>query len=215
MRGLAVVALIGIAAPAAAWADDDEPELRHKRMAFAERKGKLVMSVAFTELFDDKAYRALSSGFASTVVVRATVYEEKTDAPVSFAIAAFHAVYDLWDEEYRVRISDAAGDRDARYRSRSDALQALTEVNRLAVASLDNVKIGPRYYCDLTIELNPVSEERLAEMRRWLTKRAGSTSIDGGSSFFGSFVSVFVNPKLRGADRVLRLRSQPFYRVKP
>jgi hypothetical protein len=50
-------------------------------------------------------------------------------------------------------------------------------------------------------------------MRRWLTRPAGSASLDRSTSFFGSFVSVFVNPKLPEADRVLRIRSQPFYRV--
>ena len=33
--------------------------------------------------------------------------------------------------------------------------------------------------------------------------------------FFGSFVSVFYNPKIADADRVLRLRSQPFFRPPP
>jgi hypothetical protein len=36
----------------------------------------------------------------------------------------------------------------------------------------------------------------------------------GGSSFFGSFVSVFVNPKIPVSDRTLKLRSQAFYRTK-
>jgi hypothetical protein len=33
--------------------------------------------------------------------------------------------------------------------------------------------------------------------------------------FFGNFVSVFVHPKIAEADRLLKLRSQPFYRPQP
>ena len=53
----------------------------------------------------------------------------------------------------------------------------------------------------------------LTEVRRWLSQSSGG--IDRGGVFFGSFVSAFVNPKIAPADRVLRIRSQPFYRPKP
>ena len=66
----------------------------------------------------------------------------------------------------------------------------------------------------LTVQLNPVSKETLAEVRRWLSQGTGG-GLDRGGVFFGSFVSVFVNPKIADADRVLRIRSQPFYRPKP
>ncbi len=84
----------------------------------------------------------------------------------------------------------------------------------MPIASLATVPRGRNHYLGMVIELNPVSEETLAEMRRWLTRSAQATTIDPGSSVFGSFVTVFVNPKLPDADRVLRLRSQPFYRRK-
>jgi hypothetical protein len=66
----------------------------------------------------------------------------------------------------------------------------------------------------MVVELNPVSQQTLAEVRRWLSLGTGG-GLDHGGSFFGSFVSVFVNPKLPAADRVFRLRSQPFFRPKP
>ena len=89
----------------------------------------------------------------------------------------------------------------------------------VAVAFLWGLVLGfpalkvKHHYLAMVVELNPVSKELLAEMRRWLTRPAGSASIDRGSSFFGSFVSVFVNPRLPEAERVLRVRSQPFYRL--
>jgi hypothetical protein len=205
-----VAAFAAVLAPAVASADDD---VVTKRMWFAEKKGKLVVSTSFTELFDSAAYKALSSGFATTVILRAYVYEKDGDLPVAFTMATFRVVYDLWDEEYRVRILDGRGRRNWRFKSRADALRGVTEIDGFPLADLDQVARSKKYYCGLVAELNPVSEERLAEMRRWLTKRAGATSIDSNSSFFGSFVSVFVNPKLQGADNVLRFRSQPFYRT--
>jgi len=70
------------------------------------------------------------------------------------------------------------------------------------------------FYLRVTVQLNPVDKRTLAEVRRWLSQGTGG-GLDRGGVFFGSFVSVFVNPKIAEADRVLRLRSQPFYRPKP
>ena len=92
-------------------------------------------------------------------------------------------------------------------------MRLVTQLERFAVASLREVKVGPHYFLALVAELNPIDKKRLAEMRRWLTKSSSETRLDSSSSFFGSFVSVFVNPKLQSADRVVRLRSQLFYRV--
>lgn len=207
---IACAALSALIIPAAV---GDAADTVAKRMWFAEKKSSLVVSTSFTELFDDDSYRKLSSGFTTTVILRAYVYEKDGDLPVAFTMATFRVVYDLWDEEYRVRIHDSRGRRNWRFKSRADALKAITEIDGFPLADLDQIDVGKKYYCGMVAELNPVSEERLAEMRRWLTKRAGSTSIDSSSSFFGSFVSVFVNPKLQGADNVIKLRSQPFYRV--
>ena len=66
----------------------------------------------------------------------------------------------------------------------------------------------------MSVELNPVSDQTLTEVRRWLTQGSGG-GLDRGGAFFGSFVSVFVNPKIPPADRVIRIRSQPFYRPRP
>lgn len=199
------------AASAPARADDD---LISKRVWFGERQGKLAISTSFTELLDRRAYDRLKSGFATTVVARIYVYRKGRDLPVSYALASFRLVYDLWDEVYVVRTDGPAGRRTRRFSTRADALKSLTELWELPVADLEDIPRGPDriHYLAMSIELNPVSRELMAEMRRWLTKPAGTTSIDRSSSVFGSFVSVFVNPKLPEADRVIRIRSQPFYR---
>ena len=185
-----------------------------KKMSFAERKGKLVVSTTFTGLFDSDAYLALSSGFPTNVVIRTYVYQKNKELPVSIEVTSLRVVYDLWDEVYLARIDGPSGRRNLKLDTRLEVLRLLTQLRRFSVASLRKVRIGPHYFLALVAELNPVNKKRLAEMRRWLTKSNSETRLDSSSSFFGSFVSVFVNPKLQKADRVVRLRSQPFYRVK-
>jgi hypothetical protein len=212
-RLLAAAALCLALGAGAAPARADHDGLVNKRMWFGERGGKLVVTTSFTELLDTAAYERLGSGFATTVVARIYVYRKGQEEPVAALMASFRVVYDLWDQEYVVRIDGPLGRRTTQYASRAEALKALTTLEAIPLADLADVPRGPHFYLAMVVELNPVSRELLAEMRRWLTRPAGSASIDRGSSFFGSFVSVFVNPRLPEAERVLRLRSQPFFRL--
>jgi hypothetical protein len=204
---LAALAALLLCAAARA---DDEP--RARAMTFSERGADLQLTVGFSELFDDAAVAALSSGFPSSVVVRVYVQRRRDELPIALAIARVDVVYDLWDEIYVIRQERAGGGQTSRTPSRSAAIEAATRLVGLPIAPLDRIAIGPHYVASVVAELNPVSDELQAEMRRWLTQPAGER-LDAGSSFFGSFVSVFVKPRLVAADRAVHLRSQPFYRV--
>jgi len=123
-------------------------------------------------------------------------------------------VYDLWDETYLLQTEGPRGTTEKHISSRVELLRELTQLKRFPIASLKQIGIGPQYYLGIVALLNPVDKERMAEMRRWLTQSSSQSSLDSSSSFFGTFVSVFANSKLQKADRIVRLQSQPFYRVK-
>lgn len=208
--GMALVAML-LATPRLARADDADARLR--RMGFAEREGRLEVTSRFSELFDSRAFERLSSGYPTTVVVRGWVYREDSEVPVAFTLVSYRVVYDLWDEVYTLRIDGPDGVKTMRIRSKVDVLARITRLAGEPIAELGSVAIGPHYRFGMVVELNPVSKELLTETRRWLSKPAGKSRLAVTSSVFGSFVSVFVNPRLRAADRILRFRSQPFYRV--
>ena len=51
----------------------------------------------------------------------------------------------------------------------------------------------------------------MADVRRWLVQPArGQRRLGAGDSFFGSFVSIFVNPRIEDSERQVRFVSQPF-----
>lgn len=208
----AAAAALAVTVLAAGTARADDDEVIDKSMSFVERKGNVVVSTTFTELFDTDAYDKLGSGFQQTVVVRLYVYKEDKELPVSYQLVTFRVAYDLWDEIYVVRMDGTSGQINLEYNTRAEALKRITSLYKYPVADLDDIPKGDNHYLGVVVELNPVSSESLAEIRRWLTRRAGSQSLNRSTSFFGSFVSVFVNPKIPEADRSLRIRSQPFYR---
>ncbi len=183
------------------------------KMRFAEDQENLTVTTSVGDLFDEKSFLQLSSGVASVIVVRFYVHRKGEIDPIAFALAKIRVVYDHWDEKYWVQLDGPLGGYRASYLKRSEALRAATTFKNFPIAPLSRIAVGPHFLLRMVVELNPLSPELLAEVRRWLTKPAGRGRLDSGATFFGSFVSVFVNPKWAGADRVMKYRSQPFYRV--
>lgn len=208
---IAAATVLVLCAPAAA----DEDDYEQQEMTFAEKSGNLVVSGAFSKLFNKKTYKKLSSGIEHTVVARLYVFEQKdTETPVSFALATFAIRYDLWDENWVVKITSPLGEKTMIYARKSKAFAAVSELDEFPIAPLERIEKGVNHFMAMIVELNPKSEKQMAQVRKWLSKPTSGGGLSSGSSFFGSFVSVFVNVKLPRADATLKVKSQPFYRPK-
>jgi len=196
-----------------AHADDDEkPEVQ--KMRFVERGDLLHVTASISKLFDRAAYEALDSGFTSTVIVRMWIYPREATQPVAFMLVQRQVLYNLWDEVYELKFEDPGGRRIVKEKRKAEALKRLASLDDISIARLADLPFGQVFLLAMEVELNPVSKETLTQVRRWLSQGTGG-GLDRGGAFFGSFVSVFVNPKIAEADRVIRIRSQPFYRPRP
>ena len=191
-------------------ADDDPPEA--VKMRFVERGTDLTASVKVPKLFDESAYQALASGFPSTIVVNTFVYPKDESQPIAARQIVRSVVYDLWDENYVIRLDPTAKPITVKYQS--EVLKLLTSVDDMAIARLADLPYEDIFYLRMTVLINPVDKKTLAEVQRWLSQGTAG-GLDRGGAFFGTFVSVFVHPKIAAADRVIELQSQPFYRPKP
>ena len=189
---------------------DDDPE--SVKMRFVERGTDLTASVKVQKLFDEAAYQALSSGFPSTIVVNTFVYPKDEREPIAGRQLIRSVVYDLWDENYVIRLDPTAKPITVKYQS--EALKLLTSVDDMPIAPLADLPYEDIFYLRMTVLLNPVDKKTLAEVQRWLSQGTGG-GLDRVGVFFGTFVSVFVHPKIKAADHVVELQSQPFYRPKP
>lgn len=209
----AIAAVAWVTAAPARADDDDKPELQ--RMRFVERGDDLTMSTTppggIGKLFDATTYAALSTGIESTVVIRIQITPQDSDNPVAEQLITRSVIYDVWDEVYTLRLDERDGSKTFKVKYPAEALKWLTAIEDLPVARLAVLPLEKVFVLKMVVELNPVSKQTLAEVRRWLSQGNGG-GIDRGGAFFGSFVSVFYNPKIADADRVLRIRSQPFYR---
>jgi hypothetical protein len=204
MRGLAVAIVLALGAGLAA------AETRALRFADGERD--LLVAATFTDVFDAELLEKMASDFAQTVFVRVYLHRAGERDALWNANATHRVVYAMWDEVYLVRLRDPRGERNLRFASRAEALKAVTALQDFPVAPLGVVAPGTDHHLEVIVDVNPVAPELLVQVRRWLARPRGE-KVTGDASFFGSFVSVFVNPRIADADRTLRFRSQIFTRA--
>ncbi|HEV7553924.1 MAG TPA: hypothetical protein VGO00_00640 [Kofleriaceae bacterium] len=210
---LPVVTLVALGLVASLARADDEA-IETQKMRFIERGEDLTLTTTLGKLFDTSAYDDLGKGLLNTIVIRMVVLPKDSTEPVAVQLIRRTVQYDLWDEIYTIKFDEPIRRAAVKVKRRAEALKIVTSIDDLPFARLGDLPFEQIYELGLVAELNPVSKETLAEVRRWLSQGTGG-GLDRNGSFFGSFVSVFVNPKIPAADRVLRLRSQPFYRPKP
>ncbi len=178
----------------------------------AREAGHLVVSVGLQDLFGPRDVERLLSGFSTRVLIRVALMRDGADAPVARAMRLAEIVYDLWDEKLRVRISTGKpGVAETKVvATPKAAVDLATSLVAFPVAEMANLEPGARYHLSLRADLNPISEELVSNVRRWLSHPSGRGRSGSGESFFGSFVSVFVNPRIDDSERLLQVVSQSF-----
>jgi hypothetical protein len=179
--------------------------------------GKLLVSVGLQDLITGAARQRLASGFATRILIRVYLHQEGVTEPVAVSFQRAEIVYDLWDEKYRLRLARNTGaevQRDAR--TADEAIWQSCALWRFAVADVRQLQRGRRYFLAFRADLNPISEELMADVRRWLVQPPrGQRGVGAGDSVFGSFVSIFVNPRVEDSERQVRFLSQTFTWLPP
>jgi hypothetical protein len=172
----------------------------------------LVPSVSFSvrDFLDASVSQKLQSGLPQTLITRLYAYAERGRDPLAVGVLSCRVAYDLWENTYRI-------ERQTETQDKTWTVKNLDAVGRLCLEAekwpLGDPKQyarvnGQRVYFAAAVELNPLSQDTVARIRRWLARPSG-TQLEG-NAFFGSFVSIFVSRKLGAAEKTLSIRSDLF-----
>ena len=181
--------------------------LPRREVKFAWDKSLLRVSMGVRDVVDADIAKKFASGLPNVIAVRAYLLREGEDAPVALAVRTCRVVYDLWDEVYRVRVSGIGEDRNVAVLSTEGVFRQCADLKDMAIADKALLPPGKVHFLGVIVEVNPVSPQMLEQMRRWVSRPAGSTGIGPGDALFGSFVGLFVR-QIGTSDRTLRFRSQ-------
>jgi hypothetical protein len=210
---VAMAAVVGASTVLSAVARADEP-LPQRTTGVAVKGGQLLISVGLQDLFGPAERQHLTSGFSTRILIRVALQDATREErePVSLAVQRAEIVYDIWDEKFNLRVTRGLGaELRALAPSADEAIWRATALAEFPVAETSRLRPNGRYVVLVRGDLNPISEDLIADVRRWLVQPArGQRKLGAGDSFFGSFVSIFVNPRIEDSERQVRFVSQPF-----
>jgi hypothetical protein len=185
-----------------------EPTVQTRGMGVVQEGQTIHLSYSARDLIGAQAQKKLDSGLPQRIVVQHFIYAEGRVEPVAVAGHSCRIVYDLWQAVYRVEFEAFGAPPIAyAYRTRPEVIERCLVMRGATLALGRELRNVSKLYVASLIELNPLSSSTLARIRRWLARPRGDYNVEG-KSFFGSFVSLFVNDRIGAAERVLRLRSQ-------
>jgi hypothetical protein len=180
---------------------------RRVGVRFVDGAPRLDVSVADFAV-DAETRRKLTSGLPQTIQFRTYAYTADRAEPVAVAVRSCRVAYDLWEESFRVQIASESRDRTVSVATIEDVVTQCLVASQMPVGSASDWSPlhGRRAWFAVIVELNPLTPDTVQRIRRWLARpQRGSVDSD---SFFGSFVSLFVNRGIGAAERTLRFRSQ-------
>ncbi len=197
---LALVCFLG-----AALAED---LVRSRTMGFVWKRGVPHLYFSARDLINAEVEKKLDSGLPQRIAVQHFAYGPRPEEPIAAAGHSCKIVYDLWQAVYRVDHEVLGGaTTSVALRNRAEVLERCLVMRRVPIGEAEDYRRVRRFYVASLIQLNPLSTSTVARIRRWLARPRTDYNVET-RSFFGSFVSLFVNDRIGAAERVLRLRSQ-------
>jgi hypothetical protein len=208
IRRTLLAAVIAAAASAATSTDARADERQQRQVGVHRRDGWLGISVSLRDLFGPRERERLRSGFVMRVVIHADLWREGDKQRLLRQDRSTEIIFDLWDERFRVKVVERAGPTEAQVATTDEAVELATTLRNFPLIPLQRVDARSRYFVRLIADLNPLTEDLVADVRRWLVRSPGQGRTGTGDSVFGSFVNIFVNPRIEESERQISLWSQ-------
>jgi hypothetical protein len=205
-------ALLPVTSPARA--DDAPPltspaQLQQRPANFAWDKTLLRASFSYSDVLTPLLRTKLSNGLSNVIVMRAYVFEAGATSPVALAAKTCNVSYDVWDEVYRIKLTTPDGTLNKAVVNVDGVVRECAAAQDLPIADRSLMRAGASHFLAVIVDVNPVSEEMLAQLQKWVERPMGSTAIAPGNALFGAFVGLFVR-NIGTSDRTIQFRTQAF-----
>lgn len=115
----------------------------------------------------------------------------------------------VWEEAYRLEISRPGEIRPPAWTTTIEGvLRRCAEVHRLLTATRSQVIGNGPLVLQAKVQVNPVSEEVLQKIKRWVSRPTGTSTAAPGDALFSTFTGLFLQ-RIGEAERVLVFSTKP------
>ncbi len=212
-RALAMflAALVGFA-PKLAIADDEARGVtRDAKLTWEGTPGKerLLTDLSFRDVVDNEIRDKLSRGLPTTIVFTATLHHVGASEALATTAQTCRVTWHVWEEAYRLEISRPGEVRPPAWTTTIEGvLRRCAEVHRLLTATRSQVVATGPLVLQAKVQVNPISEEVLQKIKRWVSRPTGTSTAAPGDALFSTFTGLFLQ-RIGEAERILVFATKP------
>jgi hypothetical protein len=205
---LALLACSLLLAPKTARAQAAAPVTRDATLWWDDKKGLLLLDLPFRDIIDAEMENKLSRGFSTTIVFTATVYRAGAPQPLSTAAQSCKITWDVWEEVYYVeRARSGANKTREPVTTIEGVLRRCAQALQLVAGDRSQVPRNANLLVIGKIQVNPISQDVLNQIQRWVMRPNGTGTVAAGDALFSTFTGLFLN-RIGEADRLLEFTTK-------
>jgi hypothetical protein len=205
---LVLALLVLLLAGAARAQDANEGQVRPALLEWDVDQKILYFNMNFRDVLDANLRAKLSRGLPTTIVLTAAVYRMGQRDPVSTAAQTCKVTWHVWEEAFRVEVLRPRSSQVRWTTTLEGVLRRCAEARRLLAGDATQIRPDERYRVTGKVQVNPVSQEVLQKLRRWVMRPASTGTAAPGDALFSTFTGLFLQ-RVGDAERELRFVTVP------
>lgn len=208
--------LVPIVALIAAWpvAANADPDImgapREARMVWdGPAQDRLLTDVSFRDIVDADIRNRMSRGLPTTIVLTATLHQLGSSHVLATTAQTCRITWHVWEEAYRLEVSKPGEVRAPAWTTTVEGvLRRCAESHKLLTATRSQVMGAGPLILKAKVQVNPVSDDVLQKIKRWVNRPAGTSTAAPGDALFSTFTGLFLQ-RVGEAERVLVFTTKP------
>jgi hypothetical protein len=168
----------------------------------------LYFNMNFRDVLDANLRAKLSRGLPTTIVLTAAIYRVGQNEPVSTAAQTCKVTWHVWEEAFRVEVLRPRSSLVRWTTTLEGVMRRCAEARRLLAGDATQIRPDDRYRVTGKVQVNPVSQEVLQKLRRWVMRPSSTGTAAPGDALFSTFTGLFLQ-RVGDAERELRFVTVP------
>jgi hypothetical protein len=192
-----------------ALAQDKAPPPRAAHFEWDSSRRLLYVGVSFRDVIDPNIRRKLRRGLPTTIVLTGAIYQPGQPQPVATTAQTCKITWHVWKEMYLIEITRPGFHRLEKTLTLNGVLRRCAEIRSpnvsrlLLAANSSQVSVGVPVYMQAKVQVNPLSEEVLQKIKRWVSRPTGTATAAPGDALFSTFTGLFLQ-RIGVAERELQ-----------
>ena len=204
--GLLGLCLMLLPSGARAQEGQSAPPARNASYEWDSAKRLLYANLNYRDIVDGEIKKKLSRGLPTTIVLSAAIYLSGAEMPVATTVQSCKITWHVWEEAYRIELTFPGSSRVRWTTTVEGVLRRCAEANRLLVATSEQVPVGRPLFLKAKVQVNPISPELLAKIKRWVSRPSATGTAAPGDALFGTFTGLFLQ-RIGDAERELKFNT--------